>query len=318
MTTDNRKKPAILELDELDMMLAKELELDARQSNVILAEKLNTSQTTVKRRLQRLLDGGVITFATIVTMPLRLQLIGANIGLNVVPGKVGEVAKHLRTYKSIQRIIMTTGRYDMILSITCKGFQGLIDFLDGDLRYVPHLVAAEKIVVIETTKMSWKFLNDNTRGFQQPQPRELDGLDLKLIEELELSPRESFKDMGDKLGVHRKLVARKIQSLLTDNVIQVVSIVEPSFFGLNVPVFILVKVRPGKIRSMANDLVAERRVHHICITSGPSELFVTAVFRDLGELSDFLMNRLGNYEGVVSHETLIRLGFAKRSYSVLT
>ena len=193
-----------------------------------------------------------------------------------------------------------------------------IDFLDGDLSHVPHLTTAEKIVVMETTKVSWKYLNDDTDRFRQPSLREFDELDLKLIRELELCPRESIKQLGDRLGVNRKLVGRKLQSLLTDNVIQVVSIAKPSFFGLNVPVFIFVKVQPGKVRSVANSLVAERRVHHICIITGPFELFVNATFRDMGGLSDFLMDRLGNYEGVVSHETLIQVGFAKRSYSGLT
>ena len=315
MKMENTDKPAMLELDELDLMLARELELDARQTNVVLARKLNTSQMTVKRRLQRLLDQGVITFATIAPLP---HLIGVNIGLNVSPGKAGEVAEYLRTYRSIQRIILTTGRYDIILSMVFSDFNRVTDFLDGDLSHVPHLIDAEKILVMETIKMSWKYLNDDTDRYRQPPLREFDELDLKLIKELELCPRESIKDLGSKLGVNRKLAGRKFQSLLADNVIQVVSIANPSLFGLNVPVFIFVKVQPGKVRFVANSLAAERRVHHIHIITGPFELFVNAIFRDLEELSGFLMNHLGNYEGVISHETLIQVGFAKRSYSVLT
>lgn len=315
MKTNNPDTSAMLELDELDLMLARELELDARQTNVALAGKLNTSQMTVKRRLQRLQDRGIITFATITNMPFR---IGAMIGLNVNPGKAGEVAEHLRTYRNIQRIIMTTGRYDIILSMTFSKFKGMIDFFDGDLSHVPHLISAEKTIVMDATKISWRYLNDDTDVSRQPRLRDFDELDLKLIRELEVSPRASIKDLGDKLGVNRKLVGRRLQSLLSDNIIQVVSIARPSFFGLNVPVFIFVKVRPGKVKSVASSLVAERSVRHICVITGPFELFVHAIFRDLEQLSDFLMNHLGCYEGVVSHETLIQVGFAKRSYSVLT
>ena len=82
-------------------------------------------------------------------------------------------------------------------------------------------------------------------------------------------------------------------------------------------VCIFVKIQLGKVRSLANSLVAEGKVHHICIITGPFQLFLKAAFRDLEELTDFLTNHLGNYEGVVYHETLIQIGIAKRSYSIL-
>lgn len=304
-----------LVLDELDMMLARELELDARQTIVTLGKKLNTSQTTIKRRLQRLLDAEVITFVTISNMTS--HLIGVNIGLNTESGKASEVAEHLRTYSNIKRVILTTGRYDIIISMLFHDLSRITDFIDEALSNIPCLTAAEKIIVMEATKTSWKYLNDDIDGYCQPPLREFDELDLKLMKELELAPRESIKDLGVKLGMNRQIVGRKLQSLLNDNVIQVVSIANPVFFGLNVPVFIFVKVRPGYVKAVASSLVSERRIHHICIITGPFDLFVNATFRDISELSDFLMNRMGNYKGIMSHETLLQVAFAKRSYSIV-
>lgn len=318
MKTNNTNKPATLELDELDMMLARELENDARQSNRVLAIKLATSQATVKRRLERLLNEGILTFATITNVTQLEFTIGVVIGLNASPGKIDEVAEYLKSYSSIQRVILTTGRYDIVISMFFNDFSSLAEFFDGDLSHVPHLVDADSMVLIDTLKTSWKYLNDDTEQFRNPQPRDFDELDIRLIKEMELCPRESIKDLGKKLGVNRKLVSRKLQSLMADNVIRVVSIAQPSLFGFNVQVFIFVKVQPGKVRSVAINLAAESRVHAICIITGPFELFLSAVFRDLEEMSDFLRNHLGNYEGVVSHETLIQMGYAKRSYSVFT
>jgi DNA-binding Lrp family transcriptional regulator len=56
-------KPAKLELDELDLMLTKELELDARQSIRVLSRKLGVTEITVRKRMLALLDRKVITIA---------------------------------------------------------------------------------------------------------------------------------------------------------------------------------------------------------------------------------------------------------------
>ncbi|MDD5095859.1 MAG: AsnC family transcriptional regulator, partial [Dehalococcoidia bacterium] len=60
MSEKTAKRP----LDELDLMLIRELEVDARRSAKELAAKLGTSHTTVQRRLRYLLDEGVISFVT--------------------------------------------------------------------------------------------------------------------------------------------------------------------------------------------------------------------------------------------------------------
>lgn len=315
---DNMDKTPTLELDELDLMLARELELDARQSNRTLSRKLAISEATVKRRLQKLLGEGVITIAAFTDQLSLGFKTGVFMGLKISPGKVDEVAECLRPFSRVQRIILTTGCYDIIISTLFHNPREVGDFIDEDLSCIPNLVISEKIMFFENIKTSWKYLNGDTERYQQPTPRDLDELDLRLIKELELCPRGSASELGRKLRVDRKLVARRLQALLADNIVQVVSIVKPSFFGLNMHVFIFLKVQPGKIRSVANSLITERRVHHICLTTGPFELFLSAAFRDLEELSDFLRNHLGSYPGVTSHETLIQVAFPKRSYSLLT
>lgn len=315
---DNMNKSANFKLDELDLMLAKELELDARQSNRVLAKKLATSEATVRRRLQRLLDEGIIT---IVTVPDRQSLgfpIGIDVGLKVSPGKADEVAEYLRSHKRIQNILLATGRYDILIHAALRDINEQNIFLGEDLSRVPYLLSAETIFFVEVVKMSWKYLNDDTYRYKKPMAYDLDDLDFSLIKELELCPRESVTELGRKLGVNRILVGRRLRKLLAADVIRVVSIANPSCFGFNVQVFIFVKVQPARISSVANSLIGEKRILHICTIAGRFDLFLSAAFGDLAEMSDFIMNQLASYPGVISYETMIQVAFAKRSYSLLT
>lgn len=315
---ENTNKPAIFQLDELDLMLVRELEADARQSISALSRKLSVSKATVKKRLHRLLDEEAITITTFTDhLSLGFQ-VWVMIGVSVRPGKIDEVAKNLRSYKSIRRILLTTGRYDLLIYTVFHNASELTDFYDGDLSGIPYLVSAETMIFLDIIKITWNYLNDDTNQYQRHTPRDIDELDRKLIRELELCPRETVTNLGRKLGVNRLLAGKKLRSLLADNIIRVVSFAQPSLIGLNVQVCIFVKVQPGQVRLLADSLAAERRVHYICIITGRFQLYLNAVFRDLDEMSDFLRNHLGNYPGVVSHETLTLVAFAKRSYSLLT
>ncbi|MDD5095788.1 MAG: AsnC family transcriptional regulator, partial [Dehalococcoidia bacterium] len=79
-------------LDKLDLMLIRELGIDARKSSVELGVKLGTSHTTVQRRLQALLDEGIISFVTIADPKNLGYLTLILLGINTRPGRVDGVA----------------------------------------------------------------------------------------------------------------------------------------------------------------------------------------------------------------------------------
>lgn len=299
--------PPKIKLDELDLALARELELDARQSIRSLAKKLGTSDTTVSRRLQALLDERVINIVAIAAAaPLGLKT-SVLMGLNISPGRSSEAVQCLRSFSNVTRIMQTAGCYDIIVSTIFQSPGEVRDFVDTQLSRINGLVVTEKFMLFENIKSSWKHLSDNTERYRPPSPRVLDKLDLSLIQELRVSPRATALELGRKLGVNRALAGKRLRALLADNILRVVSVAKPSFFGLNVHIYMFVKIRPGQIGAVANGLVSEKRIQHITLTTGRFEVLIGAAFRDMDELSDFVENRLGSYPGVISQETLTQV-----------
>jgi len=307
------ESPAMPKLDEVDLMLIKELEVDPRQSNRALSEKLGISVETARKRLKRLLDEEIIRFRTITQPHVLGYQAPVLLALNVRRGKTDEVVEYLRPKTRIIDITLTAGRYDILAFAILRNIRDLPDFFDRQLGDIPHLIHTETILILDMIKMSWKLLNSNADRPHELAPRNFDELDLRLINELTLSPKAGIIDLAGKLGANRQLIAKRLQSLLADDVARVISFVHPSFLGLNVRVIILVRVEPGKVRSIANSLVAEHSVHQIHVISGPFDLLLSAVFRDTEALFDFLRNRLDSYPGVISSETMIQVAAEKYS-----
>jgi len=304
-------------LDDLDLMLIRELESDARQSCQDLGDKLEISKATVSRRMQRLLDRGVIDICTIPYAPAMGFRTAATIRLNTLPGRSDEVADRLKSYENIHVIVLLTGRNDIALFTVFRSHSEMIDFVERELASTSGVVRADISVILKWVKMSWSVFDAKPTDFKDAMSRDLDELEMRLIRELESQPRESVAGLARKVGISRSLAKHKLQTLLDEGIIRVVSIVDPEALGLETRAVIDVAVQPGKLYTVANTLSGDSRILQVAITTGPFNLLLWTVFRNWREMSSFLRNELGNIPGVISHETSLEVAIPKYSFSLM-
>jgi len=304
-------------IDDLDLMLVRELEVDARQSNADLAAKLRLSPPTVRRRIEKLIDQEAIS---IVSIPDQRALgfdLMALIGINTRPGKIDEVVDYLWQQKSSRAIISTTGCYDIFISTTFRNPQKLLLFISQVLGGNPDLVSIETMTVLRLAKSSWMYLRGETTGLTEARQRELDPYDLKIIKELEARPRETVTRLSKSLGLNRLSTSRKLQALFDDNILRVVSVANPLAFGFDVQVAILLQVHPGELDALADRMIADRRVQHVVFITGKFQLMINTIFRSSTELSRFIIDELKASTGVLSIETLLYLPKPRRSFELM-
>ncbi|MFX1576792.1 MAG: Lrp/AsnC family transcriptional regulator [Promethearchaeota archaeon] len=109
------------DLDETDRRILRHLVRDARQSTARLARTLGLSESTIRRRVDRLYKTGVIQRFTIAinyekaANPITV-LVGVNAGR--MPGP--EVAQALQGIDNIVEIYTVTGEFDLVLKIICQ------------------------------------------------------------------------------------------------------------------------------------------------------------------------------------------------------
>lgn len=103
------------ELDQVDLRLIVELQKNVRNSNAELARLMNVSESTVRRRINRLVSSGTIML-TAVPDPIKMgyQTL-AFIGLQVKLSQIEAVAKRLIPYPEVHYIGICSGSSDIII-----------------------------------------------------------------------------------------------------------------------------------------------------------------------------------------------------------
>jgi Lrp/AsnC family transcriptional regulator for asnA, asnC and gidA len=141
-------KPKMSQLDEKDACIIEMLEQDGRKPFKEMAEKLNTSETTVRKRVSALQQKGVIKKFTIKVDHSKLGLnTVAIVGIDVEPSRLLEVAQELCVFKEIRCVATSSGDHMIMIEIWTKDGRALtrllseqIGTLNGVRKICPALI----------------------------------------------------------------------------------------------------------------------------------------------------------------------------------
>ncbi|MFB7476406.1 Lrp/AsnC family transcriptional regulator [Kitasatospora sp. NPDC056184] len=121
------------QVDELDRALLARLGEDARQSHATLAAAVGTPESTVRRRLHRLEDAGLVrTHATVDPRLLGLA-VDANLWLDVPPGRLAAVGAALARHPQVHGVLATSGPANLMAAVFCPDHGGLYRFVTDTL-----------------------------------------------------------------------------------------------------------------------------------------------------------------------------------------
>jgi Lrp/AsnC family transcriptional regulator for asnA, asnC and gidA len=146
---------------------------------------------------------------------------------------------------------------------------------------------------------------------------ELDSLDLKLMMELEVDARQTYKGIANDLNISRSTVACRIQQLLDNNIIRIICWVDPLALGYKLVVSFGISTQPGQICNVANRLAACPSVLEVNLCSGRFDIIAWALFRDNEELINYLSNELGSISGILQIDKMLTLREVKVSSRLL-
>jgi DNA-binding Lrp family transcriptional regulator len=118
-------------VDAIDKKLISLLRKNSRQSSDTLGAQLGIDSSTVRRRIKRLVDKGVLSFyahpnPAAIGFPVK-----AITGLDVEPRKMKLVMEALRNREEIRWIYPTSGRYDIMAMCWFSSNQAIYDFSES-------------------------------------------------------------------------------------------------------------------------------------------------------------------------------------------
>ncbi len=142
-------------IDATDRCLIALLQADGRLQHTDLARRLGIPEATVRRRMKRLLDDGVMQIVA-VPDPYRIGYgTHAIVGLRVQPGKIPDVIAVLGPLPEVRYLGVTAGTYDIVVEALFEDNDALRHFLTDTLGGIEGLQGTETSYVLEVAKRTY-------------------------------------------------------------------------------------------------------------------------------------------------------------------
>jgi len=144
-----------LPLDDTSKGIIALLQQDGRMSYAAIAKEVGLSEAAVRQRAQRLIEQGVMQIVA-VTDPLELGFAWeAMVGVRV-SGNIKAIADALGQIEAIDFIVLTSGKFDIILEVVAESDDQLIA-LTNTIRGIPGVVESETMVYLSTHKQAYSW-----------------------------------------------------------------------------------------------------------------------------------------------------------------
>jgi Lrp/AsnC family transcriptional regulator for asnA, asnC and gidA len=144
----------------------------------------------------------------------------------------------------------------------------------------------------------------------------LDGLDKSILRILQEDGRASYSEIARRLGVPESTVRLRVKKLVERGIIRkFAALINPFKAGYSIVAFIAVDVEPGRIKEAVEKLGKLPEVDVLGIATGAHDILMQVTVKDLQELEDFLIEKLGRIEGIKSTETSILTSVRKWGYA---
>ncbi|HEX7040560.1 MAG TPA: Lrp/AsnC family transcriptional regulator [Trueperaceae bacterium] len=147
-----------MRIDDLDKRIIVALEEDGRRPYRDIARDLGIAEATVRARVNRLSDAGLIRI-TAVGDPLSLGVSTAAITLiRTRPGTVHDVAGRLAQLPNVRFVGVSLGSADVVIQTLHRDIRALHDFVAVELpRLAPDIVSTETLQLADVLKSSWEW-----------------------------------------------------------------------------------------------------------------------------------------------------------------
>lgn len=139
-------------LDEIDRRIIASLQVSARRKNVEIAAELGLAESTVRRRVEKLLAGDFVRVVAVAD-PLKSGYpVVAIIGLECAPSALSNVEKELLRLDEFRFIGMTSGSYNFIAEAWFTSLAELQTFITERLSSIKEIERIETTHVLKMVR----------------------------------------------------------------------------------------------------------------------------------------------------------------------
>jgi Lrp/AsnC family transcriptional regulator, regulator for asnA, asnC and gidA len=146
-------------IDSMDRQIISLLIRNARESSVTLGEKLNVDSSTIRRRTQKLVQKGALSFS-VNPDPVFLGFQTAVVlAISSAADKVNDIIEELGHHLEVRWVSPVAGRFDILSVIWFVNNESIYDFVTNIVGKIPGVIRTEVFICLGRTsqrvRRSW-------------------------------------------------------------------------------------------------------------------------------------------------------------------
>lgn len=146
-----------MKIDDTNIDIIRELK-QGKKSFKKIADKLNITENTVRARVNKLQDEGVLEICGLVDpvkIPGHRTVI---IGIKLSEMNLVEKGEEISKLKGVISVSVVTGRYDLLVFVLFKKGFGLLEFYTEEMSKVAGVRSVETFVVYKSYKLKVPYI----------------------------------------------------------------------------------------------------------------------------------------------------------------
>jgi Lrp/AsnC family transcriptional regulator for asnA, asnC and gidA len=151
-SNNNATASSSKKLDRLDCNLIGLLQTDGRMPNNAIAQKLGISEYTVRRRMKRFIDSGIIRIVAVAN-PIDLGFeIAGNLKIHIDLKKTERVLENLKKIDSLIYVALTTGSTDVDADFIVRSLKEFHDLIFKQISKIDGVLSTETSLLVDIVK----------------------------------------------------------------------------------------------------------------------------------------------------------------------
>lgn len=141
-----------VQIDELNLSIIKHLR-DGRRSFGDIARELGVTENTVRARVRKLVDGGVLVVEGHVNPFLLPDHFLVLVGVKLKTMKLVQKAEEFKGLRGVVSVVVVTGEYDLILTVLLNSDFNIKRFYTEEVSKLEDVRSCETWVVYHNVNM---------------------------------------------------------------------------------------------------------------------------------------------------------------------
>ena len=141
-------------LDETDKQIIRQLQVDGRMPYRQLSTVTGLSEAATRQRVNRLIERGVMSIVAVTDPSMLGYGFQAMLGITV-DAEVSDAADELGQIDAVEYVVITTGRYNVLVEVVCRDAEHLLQVIDQEVRRVSGVRTIETLTYLRIVKESY-------------------------------------------------------------------------------------------------------------------------------------------------------------------